>query len=239
MVCHLPSEKNGWDCNHCNRHQLSMWSVHCLICITVRHSSTTYQVIMHVLLMFLYVVEHMFEVIIENMSGLKLLDNMIWGEADCFIQYHFPAQMANAGRVGGATVVCGMLFLSLLQIVIIDNNLIISVRSVIRWCSTWVWTHTGLELNTYFLDSLTHAGWMWTFVWIFVLCMHVCLLETHYRNAVTEELSHGHDSVHSWSRLQRHFSTQNSPAGRNAGAERNFDRHVICDWMFSWRWPFI
>jgi len=65
----------------------------------------------------------MFEVIVENVSGLKLLDNMIWGEADCFIQYHFPAQMASAGRVGGATIVCGMFFLSLSQMVIVGNNL--------------------------------------------------------------------------------------------------------------------
>ena len=61
--------------------------------------------------MFVYTVEHLFEVIIESVSGLKLLDNMIWGEADCFVQYHFPAQMASAGRVGGAAVVCGMLTL--------------------------------------------------------------------------------------------------------------------------------
>jgi len=70
-------------------------------------------------LMFIYAVEHMFEMVIENVSGLKLLDNMIWGEADCFVQYHFPAQMASAGRVSGATVVCGMLFVLLLHIVII------------------------------------------------------------------------------------------------------------------------
>jgi len=75
-------------------------------------------------LIFIYTVEHMFEVIIENVSGLKLSDNMIWGEADCFVQYHFPAQMASAGRVSGATVVCGMLVLLLLQTVIICNNLL-------------------------------------------------------------------------------------------------------------------
>lgn len=38
------------------------------------------------------VVEHQFEIGIENISGFKLLDNMIWGEADTFVQYHFPAQ---------------------------------------------------------------------------------------------------------------------------------------------------
>ena len=71
-----------------------------------------------VLLMFIGTVEHIFEVIIESVSGLKLLDNMIWGEADCFIQYHFPAQMASAGRVGGATVVCGMLYVLLSQMIL-------------------------------------------------------------------------------------------------------------------------
>ena len=61
---------------------------------------------------FVCTVEHLFEVIIESVSGLKLLDNMIWGEADCFIQYHFPAQMASAGHVSGATIACGMYVIS-------------------------------------------------------------------------------------------------------------------------------
>jgi len=83
-------------------------------------------------LIFIYTVEHMFEVIIENVSGLKLSDNMIWGEADCFVQYHFPAQMASAGRVSGATVVCGMLVLLLLQTVIICNNLLTLLTHFIK-----------------------------------------------------------------------------------------------------------
>ncbi|XP_069129079.1 C2 domain-containing protein 3-like isoform X6 [Argopecten irradians] len=37
-------------------------------------------------------VEHIFEVVIEGIRGLAMFDNMIWGEADCFIQYHFPIQ---------------------------------------------------------------------------------------------------------------------------------------------------
>ncbi|XP_067663139.1 C2 domain-containing protein 3-like [Haliotis asinina] len=37
-------------------------------------------------------VEHVFEVVIEAIRDLKLFDNMMWGETDCFIQYHFPAQ---------------------------------------------------------------------------------------------------------------------------------------------------
>lgn len=39
-----------------------------------------------------HVVEHQFEISVENMNGLRLMENMIWGEADCFVQYHFPAQ---------------------------------------------------------------------------------------------------------------------------------------------------
>ena len=66
---------------------------------------------------YLYTVEHLFELVIENVSGLKLVDNMIWGEADCYVQYHFPAQMTNAGRAGSANVVCGMLLLLLLTMV--------------------------------------------------------------------------------------------------------------------------
>lgn len=62
---------------------------------------------------FVFAVEHLFEVIVESVSGLKLLDSMIWGEADCFVQYYFPAQMASAGHGGGATVVCGTLSLLL------------------------------------------------------------------------------------------------------------------------------
>ena len=39
-----------------------------------------------------HIVEHQFDFSIEHVKGLRLLDNMIWGEADCFVQYHFPAQ---------------------------------------------------------------------------------------------------------------------------------------------------
>lgn len=40
-------------------------------------------------------VEHLFEVVIEGVNGLKLLDNMIWGEADSFVQFHFPSQTST------------------------------------------------------------------------------------------------------------------------------------------------
>ncbi|GFS11303.1 C2 domain-containing protein 3-like, partial [Elysia marginata] len=35
---------------------------------------------------------HEFSVQIDGLSGLYLSDNMIWGEADCFIQFFFPSQ---------------------------------------------------------------------------------------------------------------------------------------------------
>ena len=37
-------------------------------------------------------VEHVFEVVLQGVRGLKLLETMIWGEADCFVQYFFPVQ---------------------------------------------------------------------------------------------------------------------------------------------------
>ena len=39
-----------------------------------------------------HVVEHVFEFSVLAIKGLRLQENMIWGEADCFVQYHFPAQ---------------------------------------------------------------------------------------------------------------------------------------------------
>ena len=51
-------------------------------------------------------VEHVFEVSIEGMRGLQLLESMIWGEADCFIQYHFPSQ-THTKQQGGPGVVHG------------------------------------------------------------------------------------------------------------------------------------
>ena len=44
---------------------------------------------------FLSPVEHVFEMSVEAVRGLGLRDNMIWGEADCFVQYHFPTQTAT------------------------------------------------------------------------------------------------------------------------------------------------
>ena len=54
-------------------------------------------------LWFWFSVEHIFEVVIEGIRGLSMFDNMMWGEADCFIQYHFPTQSQT--EVPGAPIV--------------------------------------------------------------------------------------------------------------------------------------
>ena len=39
-----------------------------------------------------YLVEHQFEVVVEDIRGLSVFGNTVWGETDCFVQYHFPHQ---------------------------------------------------------------------------------------------------------------------------------------------------
>ena len=34
---------------------------------------------------------HAFEVTVDGVRGLSVFSNTVWGEADCFVQYHFPA----------------------------------------------------------------------------------------------------------------------------------------------------
>ena len=38
-------------------------------------------------------IQHVFEVTIQGVRNLSSFTNTIWGEADCFIQYHFPKQL--------------------------------------------------------------------------------------------------------------------------------------------------
>ncbi|XP_063162068.1 C2 domain-containing protein 3 [Candoia aspera] len=44
-------------------------------------------------------VEHVFEIRIEGVRGLTLLQSTVWGEADCYIQYHFPVQKSESGTL--------------------------------------------------------------------------------------------------------------------------------------------
>ena len=54
--------------------------------------------------LFCLAVEHIFEVSVEGVKGLALADDMIWGEADCFVQYHFPTQMSSKQQGSPASV---------------------------------------------------------------------------------------------------------------------------------------
>ncbi|XP_038063110.1 C2 domain-containing protein 3-like [Patiria miniata] len=47
-------------------------------------------------------VEHIFEVVVEGVRGLPQLEDTVWGEADCFVQYHFPSQSPPRGAPDSA-----------------------------------------------------------------------------------------------------------------------------------------
>ncbi|XP_059726637.1 C2 domain-containing protein 3 isoform X3 [Haemorhous mexicanus] len=46
-------------------------------------------------------VEHVFEIHVESVKGLTPLQSTVWGEADCYIQYHFPVQEPGCGALQG------------------------------------------------------------------------------------------------------------------------------------------
>lgn len=46
-------------------------------------------------------VEHIFEVVIEGVRSLPQGEDFVWGEADCFIQYHFPSQEKQYNQLQG------------------------------------------------------------------------------------------------------------------------------------------
>ncbi|KAF4804949.1 C2 domain-containing protein 3 [Turdus rufiventris] len=46
-------------------------------------------------------VEHVFEIHVEGVKGLTPLQSTVWGEADCYIQYHFPVQEPGCGALQG------------------------------------------------------------------------------------------------------------------------------------------
>uniref|UniRef100_A0A8C8RYZ5 C2 domain containing 3 centriole elongation regulator n=1 Tax=Pelusios castaneus TaxID=367368 RepID=A0A8C8RYZ5_9SAUR len=45
--------------------------------------------------------EHVFEIHIENVKGLTPLQSTVWGEADCYVQYYFPVQGPDASVLQG------------------------------------------------------------------------------------------------------------------------------------------
>ncbi|KAM9388373.1 C2 domain-containing protein 3 [Phaethornis superciliosus] len=46
--------------------------------------------------------EHVFEIHVESVKGLTPLQSTVWGEADCYVQYHFPVQERGCGALQGA-----------------------------------------------------------------------------------------------------------------------------------------
>uniref|UniRef100_A0ABM5FVV2 C2 domain-containing protein 3 n=1 Tax=Pogona vitticeps TaxID=103695 RepID=A0ABM5FVV2_9SAUR len=45
--------------------------------------------------------EHVFEIHVESARGLAPLQSTVWGEADCYVQYHFPVQESESDVPGG------------------------------------------------------------------------------------------------------------------------------------------
>nr|XP_060623141.1 C2 domain-containing protein 3 [Anolis sagrei ordinatus] len=43
--------------------------------------------------------EHVFEIHLESIKGLTPLQSTVWGEADCYVQYHFPVQESESSDV--------------------------------------------------------------------------------------------------------------------------------------------
>ena len=44
--------------------------------------------------------EHVFEVCIEGVREIGVFASTVWGEADCFIQYHFPTLTSDKDELG-------------------------------------------------------------------------------------------------------------------------------------------
>ena len=43
-------------------------------------------------------VEHQFEVTVEDIRGLSIFGSTVHGETDCFVQYHFPHQTNQVSK---------------------------------------------------------------------------------------------------------------------------------------------
>ncbi|KAM8977706.1 C2 domain-containing protein 3 [Pelodytes ibericus] len=43
------------------------------------------------------VIDHVFEIHVEDVKGLTPLQSTVWGEADCFVQYYFPVLPSSTG----------------------------------------------------------------------------------------------------------------------------------------------
>ncbi len=46
----------------------------------------------------------MFEVTVEGVRDLTAFNNTVWGETDCFVQYHFPTQLPPQDHLDSVTL---------------------------------------------------------------------------------------------------------------------------------------
>jgi hypothetical protein len=45
-------------------------------------------------------VEHVFELCVEGVRDVGAFASTVWGEADCFVQYHFPTLTSDEDEMG-------------------------------------------------------------------------------------------------------------------------------------------
>ena len=45
-------------------------------------------------------VEHVFKLCIEGVRDVSTFASTVWGEADCFVQYHFPTLTSDEDEIG-------------------------------------------------------------------------------------------------------------------------------------------
>lgn len=50
-------------------------------------------------------VEHVFELYIEGVRDVSAFASTVWGEADCFLQYHFPTLTTDEDEMGQSLLI--------------------------------------------------------------------------------------------------------------------------------------
>jgi hypothetical protein len=79
--------------------------------------SNELSIILLLLLVYWYesftVADHQFEITVEDIRGLSIFKSTVWGETDCYVQYHFPSQIQNTNdfdNEGGLDLINLLLF---------------------------------------------------------------------------------------------------------------------------------
>ena len=55
-------------------------------------------------------VEHVFELCVEGVRDVGAFASTVWGEADCFVQYHFPTLTSDEDEMGESLTLLHPLF---------------------------------------------------------------------------------------------------------------------------------